>query len=966
LNGTATISGDVNTAALINTSAISPVNGGNGGDFAVVVPASVTITGKVITSGGSTKGSGNGGDAGDIQLLTSTDNNLINFFEGNIAVGGFVESNGGNARSTAGGGKGGAAGTIDIFAGAMQIKGKSGSGASISASGGKGFGAINNGTDGLITLASFAIQNIPVNFNLTSPISNTAALEYALPGGLFTIGNSTVVNGTAGTIVSGSQILSKTNVPNIMDDSVDTGRIEVTAFGGGQTIELSNGASLDIAAANGNFTRTKVTPAQALALYQTSFGFVQTIGVNTLGQAVSTNPQASQSLVIIPHFDVPKFKSFNLATADPTNDIRVDIQGPSPLVNLSAVPGPSIAGQLTFSTGNNSAVILLGNQALTVKQTGQITSGNDITGSDLAFLGGTSSTWTNNGVIAAEHILMLMPSGGKLTFINNDGAQILRTDTITEQDAGLLLPDSVSMTANFLSHGGVFGLAVKVEDLRLPTSLGPIAASVLPFVNATPSLNLNFATGDLGVDFGGNGTVGNLTVKTLNNAITHELTPLFVIGDTNLKATGSINLNSSTFLDIEGGARLQAGLLKATAPIDGVLTAADVLSKGALTVTAGSSLFPGEVTIFDGAKLTSVGADIKITAVQANIAMGGSIELAAHGGNLVMLATGTVTGTTNNSFLARAVGSASASTGGIIELGSGTTVSRIGIAKPPTLPVDSNALGGNVTIETNGTNGFIQTTAAGGTIDLTTGSNAASVDLNRGIVLFHATGNGAEVKMDGGTFEVDAYKPIGYHHAAAAIGESIAKTNNADDVATVFFPGFEEAHRLTVVSEGDKVETAELSMGFGALFMHLVKPASINCGLATIKASKGAMFSVETRKSKVTVIALSGPGHVSVMAGSQLIALQPGEEICVFDPDDKPLQTDSISRRACKTYSFGTVHATIADVSISSLLTNSECMRALYRPSTSLEKQIANKILKTAAVVQQVTSNRGPYQRVTH
>jgi hypothetical protein len=155
-------------------------------------------------------------------------------------------------------------------------------------------------------------------------------------------------------------------------------------------------------------------------------------------------------------------------------------------------------------------------------------------------------------------------------------------------------------------------------------------------------------------------------------------------------------------------------------------------------------------------------------------------------------------------------------------------------------------------------------------------------------------------------------------------------------------------------------------MGFGQSFMHLVRPATINCGIATIKAAKGAMFSVESRKSAVRVIALSGPGHITVSAGNQSIALQPGEEICIQVADEEPIHTDAISRRARKTYSFGNLQATITDVSISSVLTNSECMRALYRPSTAIERQIANRLLKTAAVVHQVTSNKGPYQRLAH
>src|SRR5262249_9988408 len=135
-------------------------------------------------------------------------------------------------------------------------------------------------------------------------------------------------------------------------------------------------------------TRTKVTPAEALALYQVSLGTAavptggltaQTVGIiaanATVGKltasAVNPNPPlpALTSSITVPEFDLPTFTSFVLSATDPTNvnGISLSVTGLTPVLNIKA---STIKGTIDFPTASSTALIITNGNALNVQNNG--------------------------------------------------------------------------------------------------------------------------------------------------------------------------------------------------------------------------------------------------------------------------------------------------------------------------------------------------------------------------------------------------------------------------------------------------------------------------------------------------------------------------------------------------------------------------------------------------------------------
>jgi hypothetical protein len=79
----------------------------------------------------------------------------------------------------------------------LAIKGKTGT-ASVIASGGTSAAALPQALGGQISIDTYAVQTLPVRFDLTSTKRDIAAL----PGGMFSVAAGAPVNGAAGTIVT--------------------------------------------------------------------------------------------------------------------------------------------------------------------------------------------------------------------------------------------------------------------------------------------------------------------------------------------------------------------------------------------------------------------------------------------------------------------------------------------------------------------------------------------------------------------------------------------------------------------------------------------------------------------------------------------------------------------------------------------------------------------------------------------
>src|SRR5262249_19543533 len=136
----------------------------------------------------------------------------------------------------------------------------------------------SSGSSGQVTITTYASQPVPQNFLLTSDVRNVVAL----PGGLFTASLAGPVNGTAGSIVSGSSLVNNANGGRLVAGAHDFGTVDINIVGGGVQITRAGGP-VTIDPDNGSGVRTFVTPAEAMALFQKSRGDGKTIFLNGAG-----------------------------------------------------------------------------------------------------------------------------------------------------------------------------------------------------------------------------------------------------------------------------------------------------------------------------------------------------------------------------------------------------------------------------------------------------------------------------------------------------------------------------------------------------------------------------------------------------------------------------------------------------------------------------------------------------------
>lgn len=510
-------------------------------------------------------------------------------------------------------------------------------------------------------------------------------------------------------------------------------------------------------------------------------------------------------------------------------------------------------------------------------------------------------------------------------------------------------------------------------------------------VAATQSTITWNATGNV-VDNGGS----TFSAATTLSASGQNLTLGTGSSMTGLNGVTLTATSTSGLMAINGN--ITAGQLTA-APTPGTVIPLSQISKfGAINLTA-----YGALTIETGATpavITANGGNVLMYAVNGAIQMGASNQIAANGGNIIMLASGKINGSTGNSFTAYAYGTPGASTGGGIELGAGTLTSFLGSAAsqtPGTKPA-ANLLSSThpaqiqVNNPTSGANqsGVVMVNDfTGGSVNLaTSGSNNATLTLtkptngNGGAIVFDSVGANNTVQLDGATFSVTAFQPIGYTYSVAPAvvvdSDDAQATGNQKvyQLAHLFVDGCPGAQLLTGRGTADadsasgqrdgKRGSAVITMTYGEMFMHLLQNTTIRSPLAEVHAKKGALVSVSVEGRSLRVIACSGPGEVAVMAGDREIKLAPGQEVLVSDfasPSGSAAQrADGVGRRRVHTYPIGAhLYATVSDVSLVSMLNNMQNLQALKNPATDVEKTISNRLIKTAAVIEQVTRGNGQY-----
>lgn len=453
---------------------------------------------------------------------------------------------------------------------------------------------------------------------------------------------------------------------------------------------------------------------------------------------------------------------------------------------------------------------------------------------------------------------------------------------------------------------------------------------------------------------------------------------------------------SGTFDTTISAATLEAGTFNGT-PLGPVLQPTDILAPARVTLQLGS----GNLTISDASALHSIGQDIVITN-QGNVDLQGSYT--ADGGNVKILNAGTSTKVSNSVFVANALGlTAAASKGGVVEISAGTSTSQISNLSTvpgsvPSFPLFSQTQGGpaqplgtNIAINNNASGssafptGAIMSNVSGTTGTLNVGNSpTAQTSLNvlGGGIIFNL--NNASLLMNSTLVETNGLTPLASKSVVGLDIEMLAAENEAPQaLANVFTRESMDAVTLTtqgfVASSGSAVKeakAAEFAMHSGEMFLHPLAASTIHTELADIKVKKDALLALSIEDCGLRITACSGPGHISVQVGNQLINMTAGEELVISKTklsNDEQVRTDGIGRRRLSSSKMqSNLHLSFSEVSLLSVLSSWEPLlnarsskastTTAVPQSRALAQSIAHRLLKTSAVLSMVTSTHGAFQ----
>lgn len=348
------------------------------------------------------------------------------------------------------------------------------------------------------------------------------------------------------------------------------------------------------------------------------------------------------------------------------------------------------------------------------------------------------------------------------SYINLSGKSAGTTSSLSVTLANPNILGTVSTVNSGTGTSGAISITLPVGDFQInqPVSGGAVslvapagrllaAATITASGGATliarDDLTAQAITATNG-DIRGTSTIGQVTVSS----------------GAALSSDRSIVLSGNTGVVIGDGVTMSAGVLAGGTPATGVLSSANILSPGSITITSNAGIDINSLLV-SPTRLTSNGGDIVITALGGNLSLSdkvagaGGFSYAANGGNIQILSSGAlIAGGTNNSFLARSLGTIASFTGGGMEFGSGLTSSNalatyFAARDPNFNSPAAGAIGPNVIIDGNSLSGLVwDNTTGGGTINVGSLNPLAPtrINMSAGAVLFQAQGAAASIDMD--------------------------------------------------------------------------------------------------------------------------------------------------------------------------------------------------------------------------
>jgi hypothetical protein len=227
--------------------------------------------------------------------------------------------------------------------------------------------------------------------------------------------------------------------------------------------------------------------------------------------------------------------------------------------------------------------------------------------------------------------------------------------------------------------------------------------------------------------------------------------------------------------------------------------------------------------------------------------------------------------------------------------------------------------------------------------------------------------------------ELKSFAPLLHHHTL------ISKKDDASHVTPVGWGQVldltaPEVHRMycktaqvkftqsaSIAIENDSA----LNIKFGDVLVNTTAPTTITAGRYSIKLAAGTVAMISNRQEHVVVRDLyeSKGGSIIVITPEQkTLAAQVGQEIIVGRAGlsyTKVLGEDAVGRRRMRHIDMGRLsNAVISEVSLVSLLQNTDVLSQLMRSDAADDKALINKVEKMAVVLQFATGSHGNYSMV--
>jgi hypothetical protein len=794
-----------------------------------------------------------------------------------------------------------------------------------------------------------------VNFGIASNVSGKFAVIVSSPGGISLGSGAGLAQQSVFTSPSGSVNLAAPSGVLSVTNSLISGKFSVSAIG--KTITDNGGNGYSIA---------------------NTFGSINMTGINGLTLGAGTSVTAPSSITM-----VASTGAMNLGAIG--TPLQVTTAGSLTVIGSAGINLSN--AQLTGSLVEN---IIAGAGNIVDAGNSQFTSNGAIGFNGKAITIGSGSTVTA-GVNSAINVFgsgsVAIGAGGLATTMTASSININATGNLTTNKATLTTTSAFapmtlnSATGTFIDAGGSnFNSAAALNITGKSVTVGSAAASIL---QGGTGLRLTASSGTQSL-------LNGSTIQTTKGALV-------------IQATGTISLD----------ANLKAGNAAAPTGTNGLYLDVNFLNSGSIAInstgTAGGITFSSAARTINASGKTTSPGNVTITSTTGSIDLGAGNTFRSDGGNVVILSGANVTGGAANSFIATGTAASAASnafnTGGGVELGGGSTASQLAAAVNKlagTHPSNTNILTGGVanpnlsvlnpTLNQN-SSGVLQVNVGtgGGTINLISGgTNPATLTLNPGGAIVFDVSKGQSVTLNGATFTVKAYKPIAYTYRVAPVTELLLDDESGDDqsgevdhIATIFVPGSFGAQALLAKADRAHAPAPEaagaagsapsqeradsvITLLAGELFINPNKPTVVRSSLGEVRIRKGALVSVIVNSSGLRVASCSGPGDVTLHAGGRTIALAPGEEALVSHEVpgyDELNRADGIGRRDSKTSALqGGLNLTMAEFSIVTMLGNVSHLQTLVHPVSAVERRISERMLKTAAALQQIKQGRGAYK----